>query len=80
MKKQTLVSAVAAVATAAVLGMGGAALAQAGQSVPTSVPTSVQADASPSATATPGAPAGQGRERAADDLRPRAGAGVAAPR
>ncbi|HBX80731.1 MAG TPA: M23 family peptidase, partial [Propionibacteriaceae bacterium] len=48
MKKQTLVSAVAAVATAAVLGMGGAALAQAGQSVPTSVPTSVQADASPS--------------------------------
>ena len=50
MKKQTLVSAVAAVATAAVLGMGGAALAQAGQSVPTSVPTSVQADASPSAT------------------------------
>jgi hypothetical protein len=63
-KKQTLVSAVAAVATAAVLGMGGAALAQAGQSVPTSVPTSVQADASPSATATPGAPAGQGRERA----------------
>jgi hypothetical protein len=59
-KKQTIVSAVAAVATAAVLGVGGAALAQAGQTAP----ASVQADASPSAPATSGAPADQGRLRA----------------
>ncbi len=45
MKKQNLITAAAAVATAASLGLGGAALAQAGPSVP----AGVQADASPTA-------------------------------
>lgn len=54
MKKQNLITAAAAVTTAAALGLGGAALAQAGQSTP----AVVQADTSP--TSGPGNSNGNG--------------------
>ena len=47
MKKQNLITATAAVATSALLGLGGAALANAGQTTP----AQVQADSSPTAGA-----------------------------
>lgn len=54
MKKQHIITGAAALATAAALGLGGAALAQAGQAAP----TGIHADASP--TAAPGSGDSQG--------------------